>query len=291
MRDVNAYGNEFTKILTTEFSEPEISLYSFAKKAKEYSAQEITELFPSKDKLWLAKELSKWKSKILDNCTSFNPTLQNLFIFCSITGASPNDVLEPGKELVRSNRVHYLSYEAIVDLVRMLRDRGTLNNNCTVPILHAPMKMTTAFLSIYKRCVNRSDDIYMSFLISYSQECTSSANPSDSLGGLSSDQVIFDKNRKKEIKITNNKNVFDELECAYAKMKDDFDTALHDMSYIVDDFYEEVSEWATSLSPDSNYLVRQFAVPIDNCEANRKYSVDSLVSESSSSMQQVKDER
>lgn len=254
MSSVNIFGDYFSEILKKEFLEFDDAPFLLQKNAKYSSAEKLSQLFPGKDKLWLMKELSKWKNKVLSEKDNFNPTLQNLFIFCTLTGRTPNEVLLPNQIYNGPDRIEYLNYSALESLVAYLGTRKNFSGNYIVPVLYSPEKMTASFLTIYSKKVQQKDAIYVQFLISSVEQ----RGGVDSLGGITSVPSIGFNEYNVSIP---EKNEYS-FHGAYKKMKEDFDYATEDLhSIITDEFYDEFGSWAKKLPIDKNSLLKYFPLP------------------------------
>lgn len=124
---------------------------------------DIESVFPQKNKLWLQKEVSKWKRRIHDN--AFHGTLQSLQILCEATKNTPNDVLLPNeKALYSSSSIEILSIEDIKEIFLCIQNntKGFIKickaNGCfplQIPAFYSPQNFSITFLCI-KQCRNES---------------------------------------------------------------------------------------------------------------------------------------
>lgn len=285
MKNTNNYSEGFSELLKSEFFNSEHSPYRFLDLVKQhYKANDdspfptIPELFPGKNNSWLSKELQKWKKKLRPEEDSFNPTLQNLFIFCKITGKTPNTVLMPDRVYYGPDQIEYLSFEAINSLVQYLQTIDHLEQNFTVPVLYAPESMTSAFLVIYSRSINQKESIYIRFLLSSVEQCDANGGGDES-GGITSVPITTNNamNTMGEVKITSSSTTFAELKNVYDRMRDEFKWAQSDLrTVVVDDFYSEFLSWLRSRDMRDCELTKYFPTDAVVCPESGVSALDGI---------------
>lgn len=270
MNSVNAFGNIFSDVLKTEFSEIDHAEFQLLKKVKDFSSTEVSQLFAQKDKLWLTKEISKWKKKVLGNEDTFNPTLQNLYIFCQLTNRTPNDVLLPDIPYNGPDQIDFLSEDALEGLVKLLQNKGRLSGDYLVPVRYAPIKMAAVFLSIYSKKIQNQENIYIQFSLSYVEK----RYDEDSYGGFNTSSV---DNRLLEYNVSvPEKNPYS-FKDYYTKMAEAFNSVTGDLQDVVlDEFYKEFGLWASELLVENNSLCKYFPLPLIKPTVNRKKTLDEM---------------
>lgn len=202
---------------------------------------EVARLFPGHDKLWLQKELSKWRGKLASE--SFRGTLQSLELYCTLTGQKPNDVLLGEKRYAGPARVEFLSFQTILDLAEEVRSRKILPpHGCVLPVLYAPERMTAVFLFLYTQKKSGESAVCMRFGISEPDGYVDT-DGGDCLGGIStatdSSYYIADLSHPEGV---------NRLREAYEKIRREFDAvcgaAESPLSDAVDEFYTMMGSWA-----------------------------------------------
>lgn len=252
MNKSNDYGEIFRNILRSEFNDQQPP-FDFLEKIKYLSDEKLQSYFPGKSKLWLTKEISKWKGKILheNEKGTFNPTLNNLNLFCLLTGASPNDVL---CNTNNSDYIQFISYEALEQLSDYLRSQNDIPQSYTIPVLYAPEKMASILLTIYSNKVNNKTSIY-----------------------LKASTVTLDGwfECGQEINICEpHKNQYS-IKMLYEKMIHDFREAINDINTIIfEEFYPNFNEWAIKLDSKDNKLTAWFPVVKNSDIPKLKPSLD-----------------
>lgn len=150
-----------------------------------YSDEEFEQIFNGKNKLWLRKEMSRWRKNVHNEKTTMKGTLNNLEMLCFIANCEPNDILLDG---VASKKItantQYLSLNAINGICKSLvatyeelneevfgdDDYFGVNSNqnkflekpLLLPIEFSPTSLRFLFLKIYKDFDN---DIKMVFVV------------------------------------------------------------------------------------------------------------------------------
>lgn len=135
---------------------------------------DISTFFPEKDKLWLHKELSKWKRRVDDN--TFHGTLQSLKILCRIAGKTPNEILLSNDDVFLSKSINLLSKEDINLLCMKIKENpNEFINVCTkngclplqIPVFYSPKDFSITFFCIKyskRNATSPLDDLDACFL-------------------------------------------------------------------------------------------------------------------------------
>lgn len=229
---------------------------------------EVEKLFPGHSKLWLQKELSKWRAKLDREDARFCATLQSLQIYCTLTGQLPNDVLLPARSYAGPARVEFLSLATILEIAQELRRADTaLAHGCALPVLYAPERMTAVFLFLYPQKRAGQDTVCMRFGISEPDSYVDM----DGSGGIStapdSSYYIADLSRPEGM---------ERLQEAYGKILGEFEAVCaaseSQLGEAVRDFYALMGEWAQEKRED---LLFSWFPPAREAAAEKR-SLDSL---------------
>ncbi|MBR3704734.1 MAG: hypothetical protein IKM11_04550 [Oscillospiraceae bacterium] len=229
---------------------------------------EVEQLFPGHGKLWLQKELSKWRGKLSADDQRFCATLQSLQIYCALTGQTPNDVLLPARRYNGPARVEFLRFETIMELARALaRGDAALRHACALPVLYSPERMTAVFLFLYPMKRAGRDTVCMRFGISEPDGYVDA----DGIGGIStapdSSYYIADLSHPEGM---------ERLREAYEKIRGEFEavcaSAESQLGESVRDFYAMMGDWTQEERSDQ--LFSWF--PPSRAETARRQSLDSL---------------
>lgn len=204
---------------------------------------DVETLFPGRDKLWLQKELSKWRGKLGGGDARFCGTLQSLQLYCTLTGQLPNDVLLGAEKYAGPARVEFLRFETIRELADELRRSGAApQHGCALPVLYAPEQMTAVFLFIYTQKKAGESSVCMRFAISEPDGYVDT-DGGDCLGGIStaadSSYYTADLSRPEGS---------ERLREAYVKIRGEFEAvcgaAESQLSDAVNEFYDLMGQWA-----------------------------------------------
>lgn len=204
---------------------------------------EVEKLFPGRDKLWLQKELSKWRGKLGGEDARFSGTLQSLQLYCTLTGQLPNDVLLDARRYTGPARVEFLRFETILELAGEIRRSDALpRHGCTIPVLYAPEQMTAVFLFIYTQKKAGESAVCMRFGISEPDGYVDT-DGGDCIGGIStatdSSYYIADLSRPEGMT---------RLREAYEKIRGEFEAvcgaAVSQLGDAVNEFYDFMGQWA-----------------------------------------------
>ena len=229
---------------------------------------EVEQLFPGRGKLWLQKELSKWRGKLMAEDPRFCATLQSLQIYCALTGQTPNDVLLPSRRYSGPAQVEFLRWETVVELAHALAQGAAAPRHaCAVPVLYAPERMTAVFLFIYPMKRAGRDTVCMRFGISEPDAYVDA----EGIGGIStahdSSYYIADLSHPEGMT---------RLREAYEKIRDEFEgicaATESQLGESVRDFYAMMGAWAQKEREDQ--LFAWF--PPSRRELVRRQSLDSL---------------
>lgn len=267
----NKYRDIFIEVLKKELENPETAQFSFKKELKEIEKDDFNKMFPNKaigqnpNKDWLNKELFKWNQKIKSG--TFNPTLQNLCVFCELTKKSPNEVLKINNDFSNLTKIEFLDYDALDSLCKHLSSLTELKQTYSIPILYAPDKMVIAFIIIFSRKINNINNIYVRFVVSAIDDSpyTEGTGKEEKItGGMINYPVVSPK----EINLTNPaKNVINptkdatksenqyNLCTAYQQMKQEFTNAYNDLSSMITNICDDFVFLASKLSSEANKLI------------------------------------
>ncbi len=162
-----AYNERFAAALTAALGEKS-SDYPLKQRVEELiKNREVEQVFPGRDKLWLQKELSKWRGKLRADGKKFCGTLQSLQLYCDLTGLRPNEVLLPAESYVSPSKIEFLQEETIYELAENLAGgEQQMEQGCALPVLYAPGEMTAVFLFIYPVRNAGQQAVHMRFAIS-----------------------------------------------------------------------------------------------------------------------------
>ena len=229
---------------------------------------EVEQLFPGHGKLWLQKELSKWRGKLAAEEPHFSATLQSLQIYCTLTGQTPNDVLLPSRRYSGPAQVEFLRFETIMELAHALANGASAPQHaCAVPVLFAPERMTTVFLFLYPMKRAGRDTVCMRFGISEPDAYVDE----DGIGGISTahDSSYYIADLSHPVGMVR-------LREAYEKIRDEFEgicaATESQLGETVRDFYAVMGSWAQEEREDA--LFAWF--PPARREPVRRQSLDSL---------------
>lgn len=203
---------------------------------------EVERLFPGRDKLWLQKELSKWRSKLSGEDTRFFGTLQSLQLYCTLTGQLPNDVLLSTRRYTGPARVEFLRRETILELAEELQRGGTIpKHSCALPVLYAPAQMTAVFLFIYSQKKAGVDSVCLRFGISEPDGYVSTEG-GDCLGGISTaaDSIYYIADLSRPEGTTRLQEAYDKIRGEFEAVCGATETPLNDT---VNEFYDLMGPW------------------------------------------------
>lgn len=229
---------------------------------------EVEQLFPGHGKLWLQKELSKWRGKLGADGARFCATLQSLQIYCALTGQTPNDVLLPPRRYGGPAQVEFLTIDTIMELAHTLaRGGASLHHACALPVLYAPERMTVVFLFLYPMKRAGRETVCMRFGISEPDDYTDA----DGAGGISTapDSSYY-------IADLSHPDGMERLREAYEKIRGEFEAvcaaAESQLGESVRDFYAMMGPWAQKERPDQIFSW----FPPTRAETARRQSLDAL---------------
>lgn len=202
---------------------------------------EVEQVFPGRDKLWLQKELSKWRGKLAGD--RFCGTLNSLQLYCTLTGQLPNDILLHEQGYKGPARVEFLRRETILDLAEELRHSGTVPlDGCALPVLYAPEKMTTVFLFIYPQKKAGEESVCMRFGISEPDGYVNTEG-GECIGGISTaaDSAYYTADLSRPEGLTKLQEAYDKISREFEAVCGAAETPLRDA---VDEFYDLMGPWA-----------------------------------------------
>ena len=203
---------------------------------------EVERLFPGHGKLWLQKELSKWRSKLGSKDGHFYGTLQSLQLYCTLTGQLPNDVLLNTKKYSGPARVEFLRRETIIELAEELqRGNAVPEQGCALPVLYAPAQMTAVFLFIYPQRKPGSNAVCLRFGLSEPDGYVS-IEGNDCLGGISTatDSSYYTADLSRPEGMTRLREAYDKIRGEFEAVCSAIETPL---SEAVNDFYALMGPW------------------------------------------------
>lgn len=134
-----------------------------------YSDEEFEKIFNGKTKLWLRKEMLRWRDNTSKEHITMKGTLNNLELLCFITKCEPNDILLEGitSKNISAN-TQYLSLgsikaicKSLVDTYKDFNEDGFLNEPLLLPVEFSPTTLRFLFLKIYKD----SNEVKMKFIV------------------------------------------------------------------------------------------------------------------------------
>lgn len=162
-----AYNERFAAALSNALGKTAAD-YPLKKRVDELvKNREVEQVFPGRDKLWLQKELSKWRGKLRSDGGKFCGTLQSLQLYCDLTGLMPNDVLLPAGTYVSPTQIEFLREETVYELAEQLAaGEHCVEQGCALPVLYAPGEMTAVFLFVYPVRSGGKQAVHMRFAIS-----------------------------------------------------------------------------------------------------------------------------
>lgn len=119
--------------------------------SEKLSDQELIDVFPfypgndqaKEIRRWLRQELSKWKNTPTDK---FSSTIQKLYIYCVISGKSPNEVL-----LSDPHKIEFMDWESIRLLVEEIRLKHNIESGRIIPVAIDISCLRMAFLHLYPK--------------------------------------------------------------------------------------------------------------------------------------------
>ena len=246
--------------------------------------REVERLFPERDGLWLQKELSKWRGKLIDD--RFNGTLRSLQIYCTLRGVTPNDVLLPKGAYSGLSRIEFLGEETILSLAGTIREEGiVMPHGIALPVLFAPDRMTAVFLFLYPHRIARADTTFLRFGIS---EPDGFADEEDGSGAvttaLDSSLYVTDLSRS---------DWEERLRRAYRKIRREFEgvcgAAESPLKDAVNEFYDRMGDWAVRQSKAENALFAWY--PPARKTEKRRAALDDLSRELKGNASAAKRER
>jgi len=154
VRGPNTYNENFNDVLRKAFNNEPGGLF-LKTKLNHMTNDQAVHLFGA-DKRSLQRELNRWKIKLLSKKVGVAGTLKNLELFCSITGATPNDILltscSAGLDRDINDEpayVDYLSLDSIKRIICYLREKKLKNApEFILPIRYYPAECLCLFMGI-----------------------------------------------------------------------------------------------------------------------------------------------
>lgn len=245
----SAYNERFAAALYEALGES-ASDYPLKQRVEELvKNREVEQLFPGRDKLWLQKELSKWRGKLHSDGKRFCGTLQSLQLYCALTGMQPNDVLLPADGSVSPARIEFLREETIYELAEELAEgRKRMEHGCALPVLYAPREMTAVFLFIYPVRKAGEETVFMRFAISEPDGYVE-FDGGDCIGGISTAA----DSRYYTADLSHSEGM-QRLREAYSKIRGEFESVCGTRESPLQDaihaFYDMMGSWARNERED-----------------------------------------
>lgn len=211
--------------------------------------REVEELFPGRGKLWLQKELSKWRSKLKDGEQNFCGTLQSLQLYCVLTGQQPNDVLLPAGQAVSPSRIEFLRSETIYEMAEeIVAGRMIPQQGCALPVLYAPGQMMTVFLFIYPVKKAGKESVCMRFAISEPDGYVD-YDGADCIGGISTaaDSLYYTADLYHPDGPSKLREAYEKIRAEFESMCGMQEGPLHEA---IGEFYDMMGSWTAEKRED-----------------------------------------